>query len=144
MIKSAETAFSRLKEAKKTVTKINGSLNGVEDSLKKDIKKSGKSISDTIAVMQELFLTPKEFKGIDGEVRLSDYLWRSGSFQSDIYSSGKNAEYALVHAEKEVEELLDQVNTFFEGPWTDYKTMVDKVEWNPFKEYEAIELEKKD
>ncbi len=144
IVKAATTAFNRLKEAKKTIKMIDKQAEGVKvDSVKKQVVDKGKNITDSLTLLMELFLQPKDFNGYDHVTqRINSYLYGAGSY---IYSSneapGNNAETYLEHAKKAVEEALVKINDFFATQWEVYQRLVESVDMPQFIPYDPIKID---
>ena len=143
IINASTESFDRLREAKKTIKLVNDQLVNAPDSTRKDIKKLGKALQDSISTLQHLFLTPQDAKGI----QRSDHRVMSSVFTARRYiyaaegKPGQMAQFATEQAEQKVQDALDKVNTFFENDWKDYRAKVEAAQAPIFKDYDKIKLE---
>ena len=122
---------------------VNDQLVNAPDSTRKDIKKLGKALQDSISTLQHLFLTPQDAKGI----QRSDHRVMSSVFTARRYiyaaegKPGQMAQFATEQAEQKVQDALDKVNTFFENDWKDYRAKVEAAQAPIFKDYDKIKIE---
>ncbi len=139
-IERAGKAYDRLKEAEKTIKLVEEQLANTPDSTKKEVIKQGKALRDSISVLKEAFFTQKEAKGIQ---RNSDHLnakyWRAmGYIQPGPEVPNATAKIAIREAEVETEKLVARVNALFEGPWNDYRTKSEALQYSLFKDYDRL------
>ena len=142
MVKKASKGFERLKEAKKTIDLVNGQMTNAPDSLKKEIKKLGNEMRDSINLLQELYMNPQDTKGIRrSDDKLLSYLWRaSGYIWNSDGQPSQMAEFSTQHAETKTQEVLNRLNSFFENDWKDYRKKVEAARSPIFKDYKSIKL----
>jgi len=146
LVTTAKDAFDKLKEAVKTIDLINKQLDHVDvhDTIVKTLKKKGKAMNDSIKLLMRSFLLPEDFKGYDHvSVNLERQLSKVGEY---IHSSrgepGATAKSMLVQVEKELNLILDSMNSFFTESWTVYQKEVEQSQLSLFKDYKPIYLEK--
>ncbi len=143
MVGKATEAFDQLKAAKKTIKLVNDQMVNVPDSTKKEIKKLGKSMQDSIKNLQNLFTDEPDLKGIQRNPNtLNGYLFdASGYIRSSDGAPNQMARFATKKATLEAKKTLDAVNQFFEKDWKNYQEEVEAIQRSLFKEYEQIKLE---
>ena len=143
MVEKASEGFERLKEAKKIVGLVNSQMINAPDSLKKEIKTLGASMQDSIAQMQDLYMTPQDAKGIQrSDDKLNSYLWRASRYIWDSDGEpSQMAQYSTQQAATKVEEVLEKLNTFFENDWKTYQSKVEAAQTSIFKKYKSIKLD---
>ncbi len=143
LVRKATMAFDRLKSAKKTIKLVNEQLVNAPDSTKKEIKKLGKSVQDSISMLQGLFTDKPDLKGIQRNPNtLNRHLFSaSGYIRASDGPPNQMARFATKKAEKEAKIVIDKVNAFFEKDWAAYQEEVEKVKYSLFKTYEPIKLE---
>jgi len=94
----------------------------VDKILGKDDKRQGITRSPEITVMQRL-------RSARGYV---------GSRQNGITST----ETTLIkHASDAIEEVLNEINTFFSDTWAPYRSKMEQVQTNPFKDIKTFKLD---
>ncbi|MBL4657038.1 MAG: hypothetical protein JKX73_03495 [Flavobacteriales bacterium] len=141
----ATTSFNHLKEMKSTISRVNEHIEDLEeDSVKKDISKSGKKLAKRISALMNLYMEPEDFVGYDHiTTRLMDVLWTAADY---IESSGgaptKTATDYAKYAVKHLMIVVDQVNALVAGDWAAYQKKVDAIEVSLFKTLERVEFKK--
>ena len=136
LIERTTKSFDKLKEAKKSIEKINGRLEYVEKELKDSLEKEGADLKKKIEEIQELYRSPKNRKGyIDKTIKIIE---RLGDAQDYIYYSkgqpGENGKKALQNAKREIEAAEQKVDEFFDTDWKTYRAKVEETEMPLFKE----------
>ncbi len=142
LVTTAYDGFERLKEAKKTIGLVNDQMVNAPDSVKTEIKKIGKSLTDSISQIQHLFTSPRDAKGIQRrDDRINSYLFTAAGY---IYDSpgepSQMAQFATTKAEEKVKDALIKLNAFFEIDWKDYRTKVEAAQTPVFKNYKQIKM----
>ena len=99
------------------------------------------SLSTQLTEFQNLYMHPEGTKGYqDGSDLLSRYLWSSSAYiEGGTWQTGGNGMNALATAEKKVDEVVSQINVFFEEQWIPWQEEVEKMEYSLFDEVEKIE-----
>ena len=141
-VRAAGRATDQLLDATETLNQMKGNLEQVPDSLRKPLAKTEKALRDSIAVLQGLILSPKDFKGYDGEIRLYDYFDRSSSLLDRREVPSANTLLGIKLLEEKTEEVISRINAFFSNDWAEYRKQVEALPWSPFKPVEMIRLEK--
>ncbi len=137
-IQLADDGMEQLKAAKKTLDLVNSVFVNVPDSLKKNITNLGDSISKKINTLQNLILDMEDKSGIrDNSHLLISKIYDAYGY-AEINGMGSNADYAMKKAESETRIVADKLNLFFEKDWTDWKTEVEKMQYNLFKEIKKL------
>ncbi len=124
--------MDRLREAREAMDRMDAQLQRLPDSARKPLQAPAKTLRDSIAALEAAVLTPEDFKGIDGTVRLSDRLWRAGSLLDALEGPSPNADAALGRLDAAVRRYADRVNGVIEGPWPAWRSAVEALEWSPF------------
>ena len=129
---------------KKTVSSVNGRLENVEDTLKKEIKKEGKAITKKADEIMGKYMLAKDFIGYDHVTyRLMDYLVTSADYiNSGKLKPSKTALNYFDFAKKEVQKVLDEVTALTDKEWAAYKEKVEKMDFPIFKDFDSIEIKK--
>jgi photosystem II stability/assembly factor-like uncharacterized protein len=134
-------AQDQLREALETLDRMSANQAELADSTRKNLDKEADSLRKRIQALQAFILTPKDFKGIDGEERLAEQIWKTGYLLSYPAAPAPNALAALDNLESRTRALLEQVNAFFEGEWAAYRERVESQPWTPFAKREKLLLE---
>ncbi len=142
-VKNTTTGFEQLKSAKKTIKLVNSQMVHAPDSTKKNIKKLGAAMQDSIKQLMKLYTLPQKRKGIQrSSENLTSYIW--GAYSYIRASDGKPnqmAEFATKKMKKEAAVVIGKVNDFFEKDWKEYQEEVEAVRAPLFKEVKEITLE---
>lgn len=143
MVEKAAKSFDQLKDARKSIRMVNDALANAPDSLKQDVVKLGKSLTDSISVLEKLFMMPEELKGIQRSSDDLSFMLRGATqyLNSQDGAPGTNARNMLNLAREKTGEVLQQVNAFFEQDFAAYRQKVVTLEFSFFKPFEAVKME---
>ncbi|MEM6965600.1 MAG: hypothetical protein AAF573_12590, partial [Bacteroidota bacterium] len=143
IVNAATESFNQLKAAKKTIKLVNDQMVNAPDSLKKQIKKLGKAMTDSITQMQLLYVTPQDAKGITrSDDRLNSKLFTASRYIGGSDGKpGQMAQFATAHAKERLEEVLEKVNKFFAKDWKDYQEKAEAARTSIFKDFEEVKIE---
>ena len=134
IVTDATEAFNRLREARKTIKRVNAVLETLPDSTRKDMRQLGKSMQDSIAQLEELYTLPEDFKGI----RRSTGLLNSTLYSVYSYLEAEDGALApmgqqkLEQARAQTDEVVEQIEGFFAGPFASYREKVEALEYSLF------------
>ncbi len=139
---SVTQAMDRIREAKSIVGSVNKMLDVKKNKSHKALQKKGKTMSDSLKVLEELIVNKKGLQGIvrspkilSGKISaLNRYLY------SNLSGPNKSHDYLLEYSEAETGKVLEQVNTFFKDEWPEYQSAVEDAELSLFKDYTPIEM----
>jgi photosystem II stability/assembly factor-like uncharacterized protein len=137
----ATEAADRLREARKTIGTFNGLLAGMEADTLKELKKTGKTLQDSITTLLEL-INEKETKGITKAPELLGYKIRSAynRVNSSWGPVSGNDSIGVAFAMEALKEVTATINGFFQTEWPKYTEAVKAAEPIFFKEYEPLEI----
>lgn len=143
MVKSATEAFDKLKEAKKTISRVNEAMANASEEDKKAISKLGKSLQDSIATLQALYSEAPDTKGIVRTPGLLNETLRSTSRYINDSDGKPNqaAQFMLKKLMTQLGETLDKVNVFFEKDFAAYQKQVEAAKFSLFKPFSPIKIE---
>jgi photosystem II stability/assembly factor-like uncharacterized protein len=136
IVAKAADAFGRLQNAQKTIKRVNTILETLPDSTQKEMKKLGKSLQDSIAQLEELYMQPEDFKGI----RRSSGLLNSTLYGVYSYMEAQDGELApmgkqqLSQAREQTDEVVGKIERFFEADFAEYRKKVEALEFSLFEE----------
>lgn len=139
-IKRADSGFERIKEGQKIINLVNKHLSHLEDTLYKPVIQQGDSLKKVLVKMEDHFAAPEDFEGIDGVTeRIGSYLWGALS-KTDTGNRmpAKSAQDAILRAERKTDEVLKEINSFFSGPWKEYREAVEATEYSLFKDLDEL------
>lgn len=140
IIERSAKAYTRLTEAEKTIGLVDAQFGLVPDSLKKEVKKLGGALKDSIAGLKERFFQHKEVKGIQRNPDvLNARFWKvMGYINGSMGAPNATARVAIAQAEKEAETLTDAVNALMETDWKAYRAKVEEVQYSLFKDFDKL------
>ncbi|MEZ5043042.1 MAG: hypothetical protein R2828_24310 [Saprospiraceae bacterium] len=143
MVEKATMGFKQLQEAKATIKLVNDAMVNAPDTIKKQLAKSGKAMQDSLDMLEKLYMSPDDLKGIQ---RSSDNLNGALSgvrrYLSDVEGEpSQMVKLTMEKARKETKMVLDKLNAFFEGDFAAYQKAVEAVSFSLFKPREAVKLE---
>jgi hypothetical protein len=135
--------LDRLNEAGEVLTKMTGQLQNVEGSEADTLRKTTKSLQDSIKVIRE-FINGKasEKQGIS---RSSAPTVMTRLQEANMYIGGKNMapaaqeEQLVINAETIIGEAVTRSNAFIAGPWSAYRKLVESTKVSLFKDYTPIQ-----
>ena len=140
---SVTKAMDQIREAKSIITSVNKMLDVKTNKSHKALQKSGKAMSDSLKILEELIVNKK---GLQGIVRSPDIL--SAKIQgigrylySNLTGPNTSHEYLLNYSEAETEKVLKQVNQFFLNDWQEYQSKVEDADLSLFKSYKSIKID---
>ncbi len=142
LAEKATEGFNRLKDARKTIDRINKAMEMAPDTVQADIKKMGKAMLDSLAQLEELYMQPEGLKGIQ---RTSDNVMGKmynarGYIGSSMGAPNQAAQRTMEVARDYVSEALDAINDFFMNDFKEYQEKVEGVSVPLFKEYEPVRM----
>ena len=140
---SVTKAMDQIREAKSIITSVNKMLEVKTNKAHKALQKSGKAMSDSLKILEELIVNKK---GLQGIVRspniLSAKIQGIGRYlYSNLTGPNTSHEYLLNYSEVETEKVLNQVNQFFLNDWQEYQSKVEDAELSLFKSYKSIKID---
>jgi len=140
--KAAFEIVEQLNDASNRIGLVNKSIELLEDSVQKKIKKAGKTCQDSINSFYLYFMTAKDFEGYDHvTVRINQLLGNAGEYiNGPTENAGPQADIALKFIETELTKVSEKINGFFEKNWKEYENLVKQSEPKLFKEYKPIKL----
>jgi photosystem II stability/assembly factor-like uncharacterized protein len=142
-IKAATDAFDRLQEAKQAIKLVNEALVNAPDSLKKDIAKQGQSLSDSISVLEKLFMQPEGQKGITDETDdIQNALYTaSGHIGASDGAPNAAARVYLEKSKRLLAQAVERINKFTEGDFAKYREKVEAAKTPLFKKWERLKMD---
>ncbi|MEM8524956.1 MAG: hypothetical protein AAGG68_09945 [Bacteroidota bacterium] len=143
VVEAAAKGFSQLQQVKKTIGLVDKALVNAPDSTLKEIKEMGKSLKDSIKVIEKLYMQPEGLKGIQ---RTSDNLlsklYSVSGYLSDMEDKPTQAiQHLMSKAKQETAEIIGQVNALVQNDFAEYQVAVEKVQYSLFKEMEEVKME---
>ena len=136
--------MDRLTEAEEVCTKMQSQLKGIEGKDADSLRKSTTKMTDEIKSIRELINgKTSEKQGLarnpfDVTV-MSQLQTAQQSIASKMVIPGQQEETLLANAEKAIADLVQKINSFFDGKWADYRKLVEGTKVNMFKDYKPIQ-----
>ncbi|HEY6063450.1 MAG TPA: hypothetical protein VIV35_07560 [Chitinophagaceae bacterium] len=136
--------MDRLTEADEVCTKMQSQLKGIEGKETDSLRKTTTKMQDEIKAIREIINGKTSDKqGITRspfEVTTMNQLQSAQqSIGSKMVAPGAQEETMVVNAEKAVADVVQRINTFFDGKWKDYRQQVEGTKVNLFKDYKPIQ-----
>jgi photosystem II stability/assembly factor-like uncharacterized protein len=139
IIEKATKGSDILAELLIAIDRIKGLVKHAPDSTQKKITPVTDSLVKEIERMQLLYFLPENTKGImDDSKTLVNLLYTMyGYIQPN--ATGGNTEIMLRSAGEEVNRIVNQINTFLENDWTNWKALIEKSNIQKFPNLERID-----
>jgi len=126
MVETAADMMTRVREAKEVISRVDRGLEDRDDDTATDLKKQGKTLSDSLDAFQDRYFGPQGKQGIyrpfdtvGGKVSgAGRYL-----FSSDRPPNTPE-DWSMSAGRRALEEMLSEVNAFLSGPWSAYVAAV--------------------
>ncbi len=135
-------ATKRLRESLDVVEEFEKKIKEAKRDDLKSAQDKTKAMKDSINSIMD-FIVGKEDKR-QGLTRSSDpttvsFIFTArGYIGSPITPINETDRRVYKQAEDRVTDTLNKVNAFFDGPWKEYRTMMEGISLSPFKDYEPI------
>lgn len=136
-------AVNRLKEGLKLAKKYERDLDNLDSIQYRSEIKLCQNIQDSINVLLDHFFGKKDER--QGIIMHSDKTLMSRYSQAYSYTSNashapKSTENNLISKfETVLFQVLDNINKFYEKDWPNFRTTIEQLSLNPFKDYKKIE-----
>ncbi len=143
-VEKVTQAYNNLKEAKKSLGLYDQIIGLQKDSLNKELKAAHKAIHGNIDSLMNLYMLPERDKPeyVDDAHTLNSQLWKARQFLGTSSSAPTdNGRHAIRKAEVRADEILHEINTFFESNWPKHVENLRNLKLDIFKDYEAIKIE---
>lgn len=140
--KLCSDAVERLKESKEVVEEFEKRLKGMEGENLKEAREKTKAVRDSINAVMD-FVLGKEIRG-QGEPRSPDpapvsFINRARYYiQTSMNPVGETDRRVFSQAEGKVDLILERVNGFYDKVWPEYRSLMEKVNLSPFKDYAPL------
>ncbi|WP_345007448.1 VPS10 domain-containing protein [Snuella lapsa] len=142
MQQTMSDAVTQLNESKQIAKKYQSDLNNLDkEAFKEDIKAS-KDIIKQIEALTDIFLGKEDKRqGItrNSEPHVNKRLNDASNYVRSRPNGLTSTEEALIdHAKNALNEALNKTNTFFETDWKSYRSSMEELKTNPFKEVKTF------
>jgi predicted hotdog family 3-hydroxylacyl-ACP dehydratase len=141
MTETATAAADRLREAKRTTSRIDDLLGDRDDEAATAAMEKGQAMRDSIQTIME-DIEGKDVQGIRRDPSIVTA--RLGAAQYYLGSSVRGPDQsdrrALQRAEARLQRLVDEVNQFFDAEWPAYRQSVTDANITFFDDHEPIQM----
>jgi len=130
----------RITETEELIKHFESQVSILEDSLQKDVNKKITTFKDSLKNIKSLIFFSSEKQGI---VRrpdvLNDNLYNAFSYIGEAMSIPNSThKIALQKVDLQLNEVTKKINMFFEQDYKKFKEEMNKLKFDPFKEYKPI------
>lgn len=142
VVKKATQGFENIQQAKKTIQLVDNSLVNAPDSTKQAISKLGKTLKDSLDVLEKLYMQPDGLKGIQRETdNLNGTLFAVSNYLRSTDGKPTQAITLLMDkAKRETADVLAKINQFYETDFANYQKQVEAVQVKLFKGFSPLKL----
>ena len=140
-VKKAAEAYDRLIEMEKQMDLAGKGLSTWPDSTQKAYKEMSKPVRTQLDSLFHLYSLPDDLKDgyRDASHTLNSKLRAASRYLPDHGPVGPNARKIVTQTGKEVHEVVEGVNAFISGPWSEYRQWLESQRWSPFGEVKRVE-----
>lgn len=133
----------RLTEAEEVLTKVQAQIRGLEGKEMDSLRRATTKTQDEIKAIRELISgKTSDRQGITRSpfeiTALTQLQLANQSIGSKMVEPGPQVEILVGNAEKTIGDVIEKINTFFEGKWKAYRAQVESTKVNLFKEYKPL------
>lgn len=141
--RAATKAFEQLRDARTMIDRYEQLLENAPDSLRESLKKLGKPVRDSIKSMQEVYLDPEDFKGLQHYLQpLGNRYWEVLSYYDNVYSKpSANADLALKLFKDDAKAIIARINRFLTEDWMKYRKQMEAAQAPLFMDLAPIKIE---
>jgi photosystem II stability/assembly factor-like uncharacterized protein len=142
MVETAADMMTRVRDAKMVISRVNSSLGDRSDDMAKDLKQNGDALTDSLNTFQDRYFGPQGKQGI---YRPFDTISEKVSGAGRYLLSGNRApntpeDWSMSAGRRALESMLEEVNAFLSGPWTEYVSAVRSSDAFRVEELEKVEM----
>ena len=145
LIVLADDATQQLLEAREIVDGYTEQMTKIDKEAFKDQIKEHKAMKDTINTMIDSILGKEDKRqGITANAKpiTMDYLYTAQYYAYELRQMPGATEARLVkQAKDKLSPIIDQIDSFFEKDWAEYRKSAETLKLSPFKDYESLKKE---
>jgi photosystem II stability/assembly factor-like uncharacterized protein len=143
IVSAAKAGFDQLQEIRKTIGLVEKTLVHAPDSTQKEIKKLGKGLRDSLAMLEELYMEPADVKGIQrNPSNLSSSLRSARRYLGSINGEpSQMVRLTLDQARQHTQEVIDRINAFTTSDFAAYRKQVEALTLPLFEDLEPVKIE---
>jgi hypothetical protein len=142
IVRAANEGWARIQEVKSALRRVDAALGLAPDSTRQQLARMGRSMQDSIAALEKLYMMPDGLKGIQ---RSSDNV--NGMIQGALSYLGASdadpnqaAQRMIARANDYTANALEKINAFIGGTFDDYRKKVQVVQVELFKAMEPLKM----
>lgn len=134
-IEKAATSFRKVRDAQEVIQLVKKQIAMQEDTTLNDLSAKADSLMGELKKLEEHWMTAENFEGYDHVTkRLNDYLYSAMSYLGpEDRAPGQNAIIAAEKAKVKTDEVVAEVNAFFEDTWKPWQEEVEATQLSPFR-----------
>lgn len=142
LVEKATAGFNQLKEVRKTMKRVTAAIENLDKEAQKETKEKMKALTKEVDRLEKMFMDPPGGKGIQ---RSPSNLMRTlrgatGYIRAADGAPNQAAQRAMAKAKKDTQTVLDQINTFMEGDFSDFQEHIESLDFSLFKDFEPINI----
>lgn len=136
----ATAATDRIREAQHTIKIVNQMIGDHSSDESKALKRSGKTVADSLKSLLEQMIGPQDVQGIyrDASLPLSRIRSMMNRVTSSWEFSAAAAEAEIAATETVISDYISTVNQFFEEVWQAYRQQAESVNPPIFDDFEPL------
>ncbi|HEX2536542.1 MAG TPA: hypothetical protein VHK69_22520 [Chitinophagaceae bacterium] len=136
-------ALDRISESEEIIGKVQGQLRGLEGKEYDSLRRSAQTMADSLrSIREQISGRQAEKQGLSRPQQVT-VLGTVGTAQMYIMAKSLapgQQEMALVqNAEAAIREVLQRINTFYNGPWVSFRRQTENTKVSLFPEWKPIE-----
>ena len=135
-------AFEQVKASKKAMKNVKSMYYQFDKDTKTTLDSLAKDMKKELATIEELFMQKDGLKGIQRENNnITGYSWMTMSYMEDSdWTIGASQMTELMYAKLKdsIEEAVEKINNFHNGPWKTYMDHVENAPKTIFEEREEL------
>jgi photosystem II stability/assembly factor-like uncharacterized protein len=141
-VRAANEGWARIQEVKNTVRRVDAALGLAPDSIRQQVARLARSMQDSIASLEKLYMMPDGLKGIQ---RSSDNV--NGMIQGALSYLGASdgapnqaAQRMIERARDYTSSALERINAFISSNFDAYRNKVQAVQLDLFKTMDPLKM----
>ena len=141
MTSNLAEATTRLRESLDLVSELETKMKESKRTDLKEAQDKSKAVKDSINALFDKILDKEDKRqGLtrDSEGPVVDIQTAESYIDSNINPINETDRRVFGKAQQSVQKAIDSVNQFYEKTWKEYRSMMEKVTLNPFKDYQPI------
>lgn len=136
LVKFSAESFTRIRKAKETIALVEKLIANQKDTVKKEMGKLHKTLTQQLDSLEDLFMQKEDVKGIQRNPKeLNAILGNAGYYIDASWDNpGENAMIAMENARMKTKEVTGKVESWFGTKWAEYRKKIESMSLNIFKD----------